>query len=122
MDGLPDTSRRPDFDRPPEMRTATEAGGEGARHRSVTRGGAAAAAGLVLSLLGLFGLWLDAVAVHSGAEAAIAVGVVTFAGLLLSLAGWRAARRSGANGRGALVCVLLGAVVLATAVVVLVRA
>ena len=47
---------------------------------------------------------------------AAVLGLVSVGG---SLIGWRAARASGASGRGPLVCALLGAVMLVGAVVLL---
>lgn len=89
---------------------------------ATARGGTPAAFGFVLALVALAGLWLDRAVVHSGAEAAAVAAAVAGMGVVLSVAGWRAARASGASGRGALVCAFLGALVLAGAVAVLVVA
>jgi hypothetical protein len=91
-----------------------------ARGAPTSNGGVAAGFGLVLTLLAGCGLWVGMVFHHGDREYLAVAAVLGLAGVLLSLVGRRAARANRASGRGALVCALLGAVVLAGAVVLLV--
>ena len=90
-----------------------------ARGAPTSNGGVPAAFGIVLTLLAGCGLWVGTV-IRDGDRRYLAVSAaLALAGVILPLIGWRAARASGASGRGPLACALIGAVVLSGAVLLL---
>jgi hypothetical protein len=103
------------------MLDPSRAHGDGAASGApVATGGTPSAAGLLLALVAMAGLWLDRAVVHSGVEAAVLAAAVAGGGLALAVLGWRAGRARGARGGGALAAAGLAAFALALAVIQLV--
>jgi hypothetical protein len=90
-----------------------------ARGVPTSNGGVAAGLGFVLTLLAACGLWVGTVFHHGDPQYLAVSALLGLAGAILPLIGWRAARASGAGGRGPLVCALLGAGVLVGAIFLL---